>query len=211
MRILNYKVTVLVLFMFIVGLVGQAKAQTPKPNVFDNGNKWLITGYFDNSPVHQQAATQCICYLPYVQNGTQITGIWYSCSFPGWSGRYAQEGDLVLMHANWANDAGSDGMVIDLFAGTTPRDEGGGQWTEWFNAGAFGTTIAFGNARLRRSGKCDVPQNFDATKMNRAEMEKLGSDLSLRVKPRLRKDGKPAESPTDPEQVPLPEEKEYQR
>jgi hypothetical protein len=207
----KYKITIigLALFMGIVGLVGQASAQTPRPNVYDGGNRWLITGYFDNSPVHQQAATQGICYLPYAQNGTHISGVWYSDTFPGWRGRYSQEGDRVLMHGNWANFGGSDGMVIDLFAGTSPRDEGAGQWTEWFNSGQFGNTVGWGNTRLRRVSKCQLPKNMDASRMSQQEFEKLSEDLMRSVKPRMRKDGRPAESPADSEQVPLPEEKEY--
>ncbi|MGB7925675.1 MAG: hypothetical protein WCF57_20720 [Pyrinomonadaceae bacterium] len=214
MRILKYKITItgLAIFMVIVGLVGGASAQTPRINVFDNGNRWLITGYYNCSPVHQQAATQGICFLPYVQDGTCITGIWYSDTFGGWSGRYSQEGDRLRMHGNWGNDVGSDGMIIDLYAGTSPRDEGAGTWTEWFNGGPYGMTVAFGNARLRRVGRCQIlQQNADISKMGQAELEKMADNLSRRVKPRLRKDGKPAESPTDPEQVPLPEEKDYQR
>jgi hypothetical protein len=198
------------LFISIICLMTQAAAQQPRPNVFDGGNRWLITGYYDASPVHQQAATQGICYLPYIQNGTHISGVWYSDTFPGWSGRYSQEGDLVLMHGNWGNDIGSDGMFIDLTEGTSPRDVGGGQWTEWLNGGQNGFTIAFGNARLRRVGKCRIPQNVDISKMSMAELEKLSIELSRDVKPRMRKDRKPAESPLDPEQIPLREEREYQ-
>jgi hypothetical protein len=122
-----------------------------------------------------------------------------------------QEGDRVLMHGNWGNDVGSDGMVLDLFAGASPNDEGAGQWTEWFNAGTHGTTVGFLNARLRRFGRCQLPPNIDPTKMSEVELEKLSADLSRGVRPRLRKDGKAATSPTDPEQVPLPEEKAFQQ
>ena len=219
MRIFKYKTTIirLVLFMGIIGLVGEATAQ-PRPNVYDGGNKWLITAYDDTSPIHQEWATQCICFLPYVLNPsiTHIQGVWYSCSFPNWRGRYSQEGDRVLMHADYANGLGHDGMVIELFAGVTanvfltppPRDEGAGQWTEWREGptyGSYGLTIGWVNTRLRRVGKCPLP--FDISKMSQADIEKLSVELSEKVKPRLRKDGKPAESPLDPEQVPLREEK----
>lgn len=213
MRILKDRITItgLALFIGIVGLVGQASAQTPKPNVFDDGNRWLLTGFFNCSPVHQEAATQGICFLPYAQNGTCIVGIWYSDTYPGWAGRYSQEGDRVRMHGNWGNDIGSDGMVIDLIQGTSPRDVGGGAWTEWFNGGPYGMTVAFGNARLRRVGRCRFPQNVDIARMSQADLEKMSMELTRDVKPRMRRDGKPAESPADPEQVPLPEEKEYQK
>jgi len=213
MRILKYKIMItgLALFMGIVGLVGEAVAQVPRPNVYDNGNRWFITYYNDCDTVHTQWATQGICFLPYKPCGAcGIQGAWYSDTYGGWRGRYMQEGDRILMHGNWANFGGSDGMVIDLFAGNSPNDEGAGQWTEWLNTGQYGTPDFFGNTRLRRVGKCQLPANVDISKMGQAEVDKLAIELSNRVKPRLRKDGKPAESPTDPEQVPLPEEREYQ-
>lgn len=215
MRILKYKIIVtgLALFMGIVGFVGEAAAQVPgpRPNVFDGGNRWLITSHPDCDPAHPLWATQGICFLPYKPCGAcGIQGAWYSDTFPGWRGRYMQEGDRILMHGNWAKFGGSDGMVIDLFAGTSPRDEGAGQWIEWLNAGAYGTPDFFFNTRLRRVGRCPLPANVDISKMSQEELEKLSIELSDRVKPRLRKDGKPAEYPADPEQSPLPEEKEYQ-
>ncbi|HXO19443.1 MAG TPA: hypothetical protein VOA87_05905 [Thermoanaerobaculia bacterium] len=207
MRFFRYTAAIagLALLMGTVGLAGEARAQ-PKPNVFDGGNRWFITAYDDCSPIHQQWATQGICFLPYSHCSTGIEGVWYSTTYPGWSGRYMQEGDRVLMHGNWGKFIGSDGMVIDLFAGNSPNDEGAGQWTEWFNSGSFGNTVGFLNTRLRRAGKCPIPPNVDVTKMSEAELGKLSADLSRNVKPRLRKDGKPAASPTDPQQVPLPEE-----
>ena len=194
----------LALFVSIIVFAGQAGAQVPKPNVFDGGNRWLITAFDDSSSVHQQWATQGICFLPYAVVGTHIRGVWYSDTFPNWNGRYSQEGDNLLMHGNWANFMGSDGMVIDLFAGTSPKDVGGGQWTEWWNFGAYGTTVVFANTRLSRVGKCPLPVNV-AT-LSQAELEKFGTDSSSRVSPRLRKDGKEADHPGDPEQEPLAEE-----
>jgi hypothetical protein len=196
---------------FLIAMVVAAIAATvtaqPKPNVYDGGNRWLITGYFDASPVHQQAATQGICFLPYAANGTQIQGVWYSDTFPNWRGHYAQEGDRVLMHGDYAGGIGHDGMETELFAGTSPKDEGSGQWTEWRSVGPYGTTIAFGNDRLRRSGRCAFLANVDIAKMSRADIEKAAAEASARVRPRLRRDGKPAESPMDPNQVPLPDER----
>jgi hypothetical protein len=213
MKILKNKVTItgLVLFMGIVGLVWSATAQTPKPNVFDGGNRWLITAYDDTSPVHQQWATQGICFLPYAQHGTHIQGVWYSDTFPNWRGRYSQEGDRVLMHGDYANGVGHDGMVIELTEGTSPKDVGGGQWTEWRETGSFGTTIGFANNRLARVGRCQLAMNAHASQKSETELEKMAMDFSMRVKPRLRRDGRPAESPLDPDQVPLPEEKEFPR
>ena len=215
MKILKHKITVLglALFMGIVGLAGEAAAQ-PSPNVFDGGNRWLINSYPDCDKSHPLWATQGICFLPYKSCGAcSITGFWYSDTYQNWRGGYMQEGDRLLMHGNWhwpnKPFAGSDGMVIDLFAGTSPMDEGAGQWTEWLNSGPYGTADFYFNTRLRRVGKCHLPQSVDLSRMSAAEVEKLSVDLSMKVKPRMRKDGKPAEYPADPEQVPLREEKEY--
>jgi hypothetical protein len=214
MRILKYKVTITGFALFVAiaaSLATSAIAQAPKPNVFDNGNRWLITYFNDCDAVHSQWATQGICFLPYKECGAcGVQGAWYSDTYPGWRGRYMQEGDHIAMHGNWANFAGSDGMIIDLFAGNSPKDEGAGHWTEWWNSGPYGTTVGFGNTRLRRVGKCQLPRGADISRMSQAEVDKLAVEFSDRVKPRLRKDGKPAASPNDPEQVPLREEREYQ-
>jgi len=182
MRSLKFKITGLALFLSIVGLVAEANAQVPKPNVFDGGNRWLITAFDDSSSVHQQWATQGICFLPYAVSGTHIRGVWYSDTFPNWRGRYSQEGDNLLMHGNWANFGGSDGMVIDLFAGTSPKDVGGGQWTEWWNFGAYGTTVVFANTRLSRVGKCPLPVNV-ATACSRPGIVALTTGKSFSSAP----------------------------
>lgn len=212
MKILKHKIMSLGLafLMGFVGFIGEAAAQAPRPNVFDGGNRWLITSYPDCDPQHPQWATQGICFLPYKTCGAcGIQGAWYSDTYQGWRGRYMQEGDRLLMHGNWAKFGGSDGIVIDLFAGTSPRDEGAGQWIEWLNTGTNGTPDFFFNTRLRRVGKCQLTPAADASRMSQAEVDRLALELSERVKPRLRKDGRPAEHPADPEQVPLPEEKDY--
>lgn len=208
MRILNRQIPIVwmtvLLAVFVCGTA--AKAQ-PKPNVFDGGNRWLIQSFPDCDALHPQWATQGICFLPYQACGAcGIEGAWYSDTYPGWRGRYQQEGDRLLMHGNWNKFGGSDGMVIDLFAGTSPKDEGAGQWIEWLNLGSYGTPDFFFNTRLTRVGKCQLAQGVDFTKMSRADIDKMAVELSNRVKPRLRKDGKPADYPADPEQVPLKDE-----
>ena len=198
------KLTGLALFVVVVGLVAEAAAQIPRPNVFQGGNRWRITAYEDASPVHQQLGTQDVCFLPFAIVGTHIRGVWFSPTFPGWTGRYSQEGDRVLMYGNWGNFIGSDGIFIELTEGTSPRDVGAGQWTEWFNFGANGTLVTFANARLARVGTCLLPTNADT--MTQAELEVLATDRARSVEPRLRKDGKVSDHPLDPEQEPLPEE-----
>ncbi|HEX8687073.1 MAG TPA: hypothetical protein VF654_11240 [Pyrinomonadaceae bacterium] len=198
------ELTTLVLFMVMVVFAGRAAAQVPKPNVFDGGNRWLITAYDDTSPIHQQWATQGICFLPYGIVGTNIQGVWYSDTFPNWRGRYSQEGDHLRMHGNWANFGGSDAMELDLYAGPSPRDVAAGHWTEWWNFGTFGTTVGFANAGLRRVSKCPLPTNADT--LSQAELEAYSLERSRSVSPRLRTDGKESDRPNDPEAVPLPEE-----
>lgn len=87
MRILRPQITIigLVLFMGLVGMVGEAAAQ-PSPNVTDGGNRWLITYFNDCDKAHSEWATQGICFLPYKPCGAcGITGAWYSDTFPtGW-------------------------------------------------------------------------------------------------------------------------------
>ena len=184
------------------GVAGSPALANSKPNVYDGGNRWLITAFDDTSPSHTQWATQGICFLPYAVVGTHIQGIWYSDTFPNWRGRYSQEGDRVLMHGDYAKDVGHDGMVIELGFGTSPRDVGAGQWTEWREYGANGATIGFANARLARVGRCQ--QTFgDITTLPPGTLEKMVDDVSARVPPRLRRDGKVAEAPLDLEQVPL--------
>jgi hypothetical protein len=203
MRMFKCKTAIFGLVLCL-GAAGQAMAQ--KPNVVDGGNLWYITAYDDTSSVHSQWATQGICFIPYSQKGTHIQGLWYSTTFPNWRGRYSQEGDRLLMHGEYAENVGNDAMVIELFAGTTPRDEGAGQWLEWRDTGPHGRTIVFGNCRLRRVGKCPLPKGIED--LSEAEREKLSAQLSSRVRPRLTRDGKEATSPTDPNSAPLPEKRE---
>lgn len=211
MKSFEYRtVTIALLLVGSLLLAGSSFAQ-PKPNVVDQGNRWLITGYFDCDAGHTQAATQGICFLPYERcEVCGIEGAWYSDTFPDWNGRYMQEGDRLVMHGDYAGGDGHDGMVIELFAGTSPRDEGAGQWTEWRETpGTFGTTIGFANARLRRVGRCDTPEGFAS--MSVEEVNELVKKLSAEVEPRMRTDGEPAKDPADPKQKPLPEEGEYSR
>jgi len=197
----------LVTFIVFVGLAGHALAQ--KPNVVDGGNLWRITAYDDTSPIHKRWATQGICFLPYSPSGMHIQGIWYSTTFPDWNGRYSQEGDRLLMHGDYAKDVGHDGMVIELFTGTQTPDTGAGQWTEWREDGAFGRTIGFCNCRLVRVGFC---KHLEGVKrMSPEQLMKMVKELSSKVKPRLRKDGKVSKIPMDPKAAPLPKVVQFKR
>jgi len=174
---------------FCILIAGTVYAHPPKPNVFDNGNVWAITAYFDESPTHTQAATQLLCFSPYVVVGTQIRGSWYSLTFPDWNGNYAQEGDQLFLHGDYAKNLGHDGMTFDITT-DSQKNVAFGHWKEWRENATFGTTIAFGNSRLTRLGKkCDA---------------KTGQQLQLlNIPPRLLLNGGIAKYPAQEGQVPL--------
>jgi hypothetical protein len=50
-------------------------------------------------------------------------------------------------------DGGHDSMEWEIVT-MRRKNEGAGHWREWLEDGAFGLTIAFGNAKLQRVGKC---------------------------------------------------------
>lgn len=165
-----------------------AFAHPPQPNVFDDGNYWKITAYDDSSPAHTQWASQGICFQPYAVVGTQVRGAWYSDTFPDWNGRYAQEGDKLFMHGDYAKDVGHDGMEFEIV--TQSRENlAAGHWKEWREDGAYGNIIGFANATLTRAGKCEIVQP--------------GGIANINVPPRFLLDGKIAENPGDIGQVPL--------
>jgi len=187
-----------------LGMTALADAQ-PMPNIVDQGNRWLITAFDDTSTVHQQWGTQGICFMPYSKAGTHVQGVWYSDTFPKWRGRYSQNGDQILMHGDYAEGVGHDGIVLELFAGTSPQDEAAGQWTEWREDSRNGRTIVFGKARLRRVGRCRIVERLSAS-ASLEELEKLTIEASSQVAPRYLSSGKVAESPGQPDQVPLDDE-----
>ena len=170
-------------------LANTVYAHPPQPNVYDGGNAWAITGYYDESAVHIQAATQLICFSPYAVVGTQIRGSWYSLSFPDWNGNYAQEGDQLFIHGDFGGNSGHDGMIFDITT-DSEKNVAFGHWKEWLEDPNFGITIAFGNATLTRLGK-----KCDAT---------TGKQLqSLNIPPRLLINGGEAKYPAQKGQVPL--------
>lgn len=172
-----------------LGLSGGYAHAAPLPNVYDDGNRWLITAYNDSSPTHAQMATQGICFLPYAAVGTHIRGFWYSDTFPDWNGVYSQEGDQVFMHGDYAADVGHDGIMFEIDT-SSRNNQGGGHWTEWRENGAYGNTIVFGNAKLNRVGRCNT--------LTPAAI------LKLQVAPRVLKNGFPATNPLDLDQLPIP-------
>ena len=173
----------------------EISAQVPKPNVYDGGNRWQITGFLDQTPDHQEVGTQVICFLPYTVEGTSIQGMWYSLSYPDWNGRYYQEGDEVKMTGDFWKDAGHDHMTLVHTTWNHPQKPRGmafKDWTEWREDGAFGSIIGWGNALMIREGRCSHPKGEGA------ELEKRVLELSLKIPPRLMKDSKEeAQNPGD--------------
>lgn len=130
-----------------------------RPDLVSDGNRWTITGYYDNSPNHIEAATQGICFYPAGVSGTHQLYTWVSDTFPDWNGRAAQEGDQIFMHGDFqwpygvTRDGGHDSMEWEITT-MSRRNGGTGHWREWLEDGVFGVTVAFGNAKLERVGKC---------------------------------------------------------
>lgn len=173
-------------------------ANPPKPNVFDGGNKWHITGYFDSTSNHVQTATQEICFLPYSVVGTSIQGVWYSTSYPDWNGRYYQEGDEVKMTGDFAKDTGHDYMtLIHTTYDISGRVRGMAfkDWTEWREDGKFGRIIGWGNATMVRAGRCAYPKFSNDKVALENEAQKLSSSLPERLTAK----GEIAQSPGQPD------------
>ena len=129
------------------------------PNLVDDGNRWEITFYNDNSPVHDQWATQGLCFFNTGAVGTHQTYVWVSDTYQDWNGRATQEGDQIFMHGDFqwplgTKDGGHDGMEWEIVT-SSPKSMGAGHWKEWIEDGRFGVTVGFGNTRLQGVGKCD--------------------------------------------------------
>ncbi len=176
----------------------------PKPDIVSNGNAWSITFHDDSSPGHAQWATQNLCFFATGMVGTQLAGYWYSTTFFDWNGTWRQEADQVFMTGDYAGDVngnavGHDGMEWQLVT-TEKAAEGFGHWKEWRENGGNGTTIGFGNAKLRRIGACafQPPLGVDIKTLERLLVEE-----STKAPKRFRKDGSEAIGPIDREMAPL--------
>ncbi|MFD2178001.1 hypothetical protein [Veronia pacifica] len=136
-------------------LVSQPTNANPPhfPNLVNGGNRWLITAYNDRSPVHQQWATQGLCFIPIGTNGTHSTYFWYSDTFPNWNGFVSEEGDDIFMHGDYANNIGHDSMTWEIVT-RSPRMEGTGHWVEWRENPGLGNTVGWINAKFRQVGNC---------------------------------------------------------
>ncbi len=88
-------------------------APTDDPDLTTGGNRWTITAYNDASPVHDQWATQGICFRFIGTVGTHNRYEWWSDTFPDWNGIATQEGDEIFMHGDYANDVGHDGIRVE--------------------------------------------------------------------------------------------------
>lgn len=166
-----------------VGLVSTAHALPPYyPDLVSDGNRWTITAYNDASTVHQQWATQGICFYPTGTNGTHQMYYWISDTFPDWNGRAVQEGDQIFMHGDYANDVGHDSMTWEITVASRASD-GHGHWVEWREDQRLGRTIGFVNAALQRVGKCNATTWEEALEVNRDIKQQVNADGELVVVP----------------------------
>jgi hypothetical protein len=130
-------------------------AQAQDPNLVSLGNRWTITAYNDESPTHDQWATQGLCFRFIGMFGTHERYEWWSDTFPDWNGIASKEGNVVTMHGDYAGDVGHDGIVWDVVT-SSPKNIGTGHWFEWREDAKFGRTIGFANALLTRVGSCRI-------------------------------------------------------
>lgn len=221
MKILKKYATLFIISLVFSGAVLAHPFTPPQPNVFDGGNNWLITYYNDPAPDHRRWATQSICFLPYSQflpasqNGTGISGVWFSNSFNDWNGRYYQEGDELKMTGDFANNRGHDHMTLQhtTYKGPVQKepDVAFKDWTEWVEDQRWGRVIGWGNAKLVRRGRCPFPTFPLKGKSNvtsQEQLEEWAHKQSLAMPPRLTVNGAVAESPG---QADLESLEEYER
>jgi hypothetical protein len=157
---MNFKTSVcLTVSALTLTFQGSVFADPPHwPDLVEEGNRWTVTAYFDNSPTHTQAATQGICFYPAGVSGTHQLYRWVSDTYPDWNGNATQEGDQIFMYGDYqrpygVKDVGHDSMEWEIVT-VSPKNEGAGHWREWVEDGDFGKTIGFGNAKFKRAGKC---------------------------------------------------------
>jgi len=181
--------TIVISMATLAGLFSTAgNAGAPHlPDVVQYGNRWQITFFDDSSALHNQWATQGICFYASGVVGTQQRYVWVSDTYPDWNGVATQEGDQLFMHGDFQwpfgnRDGGHDGMEWQL----TNLKEGAGHWKEWIENGAYGINVGFGNARLIRSGYCQKPG-----------FEKVDTalDASLKLEQARNEDGSFMENP----------------
>ena len=130
-------------------------ALAQQPDLVSAGNRWTITAFNDESPFHDQWATQGLCFRSIGFFGTHQRYEWWSDTFPDWNGIASQEGNEVVLHGDYAGDVGHDAVFFNVVS-ATPRSVGAGKWVEWREDGSFGRTIGFANALLTRVGRCQI-------------------------------------------------------
>ena len=176
-RILSNSLRPSVLAAAVATLAGALQAQTPTPNpdLVKNGNRWTVTFYNDESPNHDQWATQGLCFAYAGTVGTHVRYRWWSDTYPDWNGMASQEGDEVVMHGDYAKDVGHDGFKWDIVT-SNPRTEGAGHWFEWRENGAYGNPIGFGNAKLARVGSCRIA--FTESPYIKLPLDQYGKEMA---------------------------------
>ena len=142
-------------FMVALATMAHGVANAQQPDLVTAGNRWTITAYNDESPNHDQWATQGICFRSLGMFGTHQRYEWWSDTFPDWNGIASQEGNEVVLHGDYAGDVGHDSVMFNVVT-STPKNVGAGHWVEWREDGKSGRTIGFANALLTRVGRCAI-------------------------------------------------------
>ena len=155
------------IFPFVI--LSTACFSTPPhdPNLVDGGNRWVLESYDDDLPDHRFRVVHSLCFFYEGTFGTHQRYKWFALTYPSWQGRCTQEGDHIQCHGNWAplgnNQTawlGNDAMTFMLYS----FNEASGHWWEWRDGDSgLGFTLAWLNAKLIRSGRCDdgTPEDYD--------------------------------------------------
>jgi hypothetical protein len=150
-----------------------------KPNLVQDGNRWIATIYDDASSSHRQlkaggiytSVVYCFSYTGRV--GTHDRYTYTSPTFPTLKGRATQEGDHVVMHGDFGitvdpgpvvfENVGHEAASWDV-ATNNQGNVGTGDYTSWFETShpTGGSTLAFANVQFKRSGSCGSIREIDA-------------------------------------------------
>ena len=130
------------------------------PDFVSGGNKWSFRSYDDASVDQTQlVSAQTICFEYDGVSGNHQRYTWYSETFPGWSGKAVQEGDLLYMYGDFAGGLGHSSLQMETLV-SPPIYGSSGTWQEWRQNVSGGvttsTTVSFAKTRSLREGNCTL-------------------------------------------------------
>lgn len=138
----------LIISSLLVARFAHAEVQAPavSPSVVGN---WKVTFYLE--PLRSIGATQCIVMtlVPGTVAGSPTSGTWRSPTFPGWSGQWIQQGDLV----RWFGITG--GLATSEVGSVLNRNILGGTSFNHFSTSSGAATSSAGTWSAVRTISCN--------------------------------------------------------